>query len=126
MKYFKKCFIQNYANFNGRARRKEFWHYVLWYNIIGFAAVFLASFISAFVDKQLGYAITTRFTRLLSAVFLLPSLAVQARRLHDINKSGWYNFLVLIPIIGWIILIVWSCTEGDKGDNKYGADPKSL
>lgn len=57
---------------------------------------------------------------------LIPSLAVGVRRLHDINKSGWWFLIPLIPIVGSIWLIVLFCKEGDKGDNKYGPDPKAL
>jgi uncharacterized membrane protein YhaH (DUF805 family) len=57
---------------------------------------------------------------------LVPGLAVVVRRLHDLNKSGWYYFIALIPLVGAIILLVWFCTEGDRHSNQYGDDPKAV
>jgi uncharacterized membrane protein YhaH (DUF805 family) len=61
---------------------------------------------------------------LYSLAVFVPSIAIGARRLHDINKTGWLQLIGIIPIIGWIILIVWAVTKGDVGPNTYGAEPK--
>jgi uncharacterized membrane protein YhaH (DUF805 family) len=89
------CFSK-YAMFDGRASRSEFWWFFLF--------TFLVSAATSSVNETL--------SGLFSLGVLLPSLAVGARRLHDVNKSGWFLLLWLIPIIGWIILIVWAVQEG--------------
>jgi len=119
--------LKQYADFNGRARRTEFWMFVL-FN-------FLASIVLNLVDVLIGtanFASTgTGFAMtggLLSSIYalavLIPSLAVGARRLHDTGRSGWWQLLALIPIVGIIILIVWWASEGTPGANEYGMNPK--
>lgn len=95
------CF-QKYATFDGRATRPEFW----WF--------FLFSFLGSLVTGLVSDMISALF----SLAILLPSLAVGARRLHDTDRSGWFLLLWLIPVIGWIILIVWAIQEG-KEPNRY-------
>lgn len=97
----KTCFSK-YATFEGRASRSEFWWFALF--------TFLASAVLGIVSEPL--------SGLFSLAVLLPSLAVGARRLHDINKSGWLLLLWLIPIIGWIILIFWAIQESVE-PNQY-------
>ena len=115
--------IKKYAEFSGRARRKEYWMFYL-FNII-------ISFIIGFVDKAAGLNISVSGGEIgiLSIIYylfiLIPSLAVSVRRLHDIDKSGWTLLLGLIPIVGSIILLVFSCKAGTVGENKYGDDPKT-
>lgn len=127
MKWYIKV-LKNYVTFTGRARRKEFWMFFLF--------DFLFCIITAILDILLG----TSFKQTLygtaveyyygwiyvvySLAVFMPGLAVSVRRLHDIGKSGWYLLISLIPIVGAIIVLVWDCKEGDKGDNKYGSDPK--
>jgi uncharacterized membrane protein YhaH (DUF805 family) len=106
MNYYLKV-IQNYATFNGRARRKEYWMFVL-FNMI-------ASFIFGFIGGLLDFPL---LANIYSLAVLLPSLAVAVRRMHDVGKSGWY---VLIPIYNFILCV----TEGESGENQYGPDPKS-
>ena len=105
--------LKKYAVFSGRARRKEFWMFVLINFII---AVVLSG-----VDMMLGlgflgfiYAIAT----------LIPALAVGARRLHDIGKTGWWQLVGLVPLIGLIILIIFFVMDSNPGDNQYGPNPK--
>jgi uncharacterized membrane protein YhaH (DUF805 family) len=95
-----KSVFKNYANFNGRASRAEYWWNVLF--------VFLAAILAMFISVKL-YTIVLLGT-------LLPNLAVAIRRMHDVGKSGWYIF---VPIYSLILAL----TEGQKGDNEYGADP---
>ncbi|MBO7747620.1 DUF805 domain-containing protein [Paenibacillus sp. MWE-103] len=106
--------LQNYVGFTGRARRKEYWMFVL-FNI-------LVSIALAVVDGLLGSG------RLLSGLYslavLLPTLAVTVRRLHDTGRSGWWYFIILIPFVGAIVLLVFVCLDGEPNDNQYGPNPK--
>lgn len=119
MNYYLKA-LQNYVNFDGRARRAEYWYFVL-FNLI-FAVV------ATILDRALGFTIIAdRYGPIyaLYALFVfLPGLAVSIRRLHDSGKSGWMFLVVLIPLAGPIWLLVLMATEGTKGDNEYGPDPK--
>jgi uncharacterized membrane protein YhaH (DUF805 family) len=113
--------LRNYANFNGRARRKEYWMFVL------FNFIFIV--IAAVIDNLLGLTFAEEIpygpVYMLYALFtLLPSLAVGVRRLHDVGKSGWWILIGVIPIIGAIWLLVLLVTDGQAGDNEYGPDPK--
>ena len=124
MKWFIKCFKQ-YIDFSGRARRKEYWMFVL-FNLI-FASVATAldnitglTFSFNGVESSSGW-----ISLIYSLVLFLPGLGVCVRRLHDIGKSGWFIFIALIPIVGAIWLIVLYCKEGDHGNNEYGPDPKA-
>lgn len=112
--------IKNYTNFSGRARRKEYWMFVL-FNII-FATA------AAILDNMLGTSfpggIYGTFYGLYTLFIFLPSLAVSVRRLHDIGKSGWMLFIALIPIIGAIWLLVLFLTDTEPGNNLYGTNPK--
>ena len=105
--------LKNYAVFDGRARRKEYWMFYL------FNMVFI--FVLAFLD---GILTAGFLVGLYSLAVLLPMIAVAVRRLHDVGKSGWFLFIGLIPIIGGIWLLVLYCIDGDVGENKYGPNPK--
>jgi uncharacterized membrane protein YhaH (DUF805 family) len=96
------CFTK-YVDFNGRAKRPEFWWWALF--------VFLASLVAQWI----GYLPSL----VVSLGTLLPSIAVGARRLHDIDKSGWWQLVGLIPFIGWIIMIWW-CVQDSKDPNRFG------
>jgi uncharacterized membrane protein YhaH (DUF805 family) len=113
----KICF-NKYVDFNGRARRSEFWWWVLF--------TFLLSIVASIIDAILGTRSssgTGLIETLTSLAVLLPSLAVGARRLHDTGRSGWWQLLWIVIVIGWIILIVWYCLDS-HADNKYGPSPK--
>ncbi|MEW1720158.1 DUF805 domain-containing protein [Streptomyces sp. NPDC093109] len=105
--------LKNYAGFSGRARRQEYWMFFL-FNII-------AAIVVAIIGSVLDLGILSTIYAL--AVFI-PTLAVGVRRLHDTGKSGWMLLLGLIPLVGFIILIVFFASEGEKGPNAYGPDPK--
>ena len=98
--------LKNYATFNGRARRSEYWYFVLFNAIISFGLDFIGGLISF---GLLG--------TIYSLAVLIPSIAVGVRRMHDVGKSGWF---LLIPIYNLILAL----TDGEKGENQYGADPK--
>ncbi|UOQ51248.1 DUF805 domain-containing protein [Hymenobacter cellulosivorans] len=106
MHYFINALKNHYADFNGRARRAEYWYFML-FNII-------VSFVLGFVAGMLKMP---WLASLFSLAVLIPGIAVAVRRMHDVGKSGWY---LLIPIYN----IILACTEGEKGPNAYGADPK--
>lgn len=105
--------LKNYVGFSGRARRKEYWMFALF--------SFIVSLILTIVEKLIG--LDSVLSGLYSLAVLLPSLAVGARRLHDIGKSGWWLLIGLIPLIGAIVLIVFFCQDS-QDDNQYGANPK--
>ncbi|HYG13566.1 MAG TPA: DUF805 domain-containing protein [Methylophilaceae bacterium] len=102
----KICFSK-YADFNGRAKRPEFWWFTLF--------LFLANLVLGMLGDMI--------SMLFSLATLLPSLSVGARRLHDTNRSGWWQLLWLIPVIGWIVMIVFLVQEGEAGDNRFGNAP---
>lgn len=106
--------LSKYAGFSGRARRSEFW----WFYLFSFLVIVAA----AIVDAVAGTS--PLFYALAALALFLPNLAAAVRRLHDIGKSGWSYLIVLIPIVGGIILIVWLAKDGVRGQNEYGPDPK--
>jgi len=123
--YYKKVVFENYANFNGRARRSEYWYFVLANLLIVFSLMILSAILTGITGSG---AVMTVFIALIVLYFILtfiPTLAVAVRRLHDTGKSGWYYFVQLIPGIGGIWLMALLCTDGDPGINQYGGDPKS-
>ena len=107
IEWYKKVVFQNYVNFDGRARRSEYWYFAL--------ANFIISFIMGFIFGALKLPL---LANIYSIAVLLPSIGVSIRRMHDVGKSGWY---ILIPIYNLIL----ACTEGDSGANEYGEDPKT-
>jgi uncharacterized membrane protein YhaH (DUF805 family) len=104
--------FSNYVNFSGRACRSEFWFWRLFY--------LLAAAGLGIIE---GVVRIRAPVRLLELGMFLPSLAMSIRRLHDLDRSGWWYFLILIPIIGWIVLLIWYCTKGTEGPNRFGPDP---
>tara|TARA_B100001971_G_C18102402_1_gene489613 strand:+ start:433 stop:840 length:408 start_codon:yes stop_codon:yes gene_type:complete len=121
MEWYLKVVRDNYANFEGRARRQEYWMFVL-FNLIFIIAIALVSGVLAGLLDAPGFMFL--YIIYVLAVFI-PSLAVAVRRLHDVGKSGWFYLISLIPLIGGIWLFVLFVTEGDKGANQYGPDPKA-
>lgn len=106
--------LKNYAGFTGRARRQEYWMFVL-INIlimIGLTVVEMMILGSNFIAN------------LYSLAVLVPSIAVGVRRLHDTGRSGWWLLIALIPVVGSVVLIVFFCMEGEQSDNSYGPNPK--
>lgn len=112
--------LKNYVGFEGRARRKEYWMFVLFNLII--------AIVLGIIDRVVGLQTASGFGMLgglYALAMLLPSIAVATRRLHDCDKSGWWQLIALIPLIGGIVLIVWLATDGNRGDNRFGPDPKA-
>lgn len=106
MHYYFAVFSK-FADFNGRARRSEYWYFVLFNTIASYLLMFISISINAPILHTL-YVLAT----------IIPSIAVGIRRMHDVGKSGWY---ILIPIYNLILAV----TEGQQGDNEYGPDPKA-
>jgi len=114
-----KLGFQRYIDFSGRSSRAEYWWFTLF-------IVLVAVIVTAVDTVVLGTDL--RDIGLLSTVWdlatLIPSLAIGVRRLHDIDKSGWWILLWFVLVIGWIVLLVWAIKRGDRGPNKYGPDPR--
>lgn len=113
----KTCFSK-YATFQGRARRPEFWWFALF--------TFIGSMAASFLDMAIFGAHSE--AGLLSAVFslavLIPSLAVGVRRLHDTDRVGWWYLMVFIPLIGFIVLLIFFIQRGTEGPNRFGPEPR--
>ena len=125
IEWYKKVVFENYANFKGRARRSEYWYFTLAQILILISLIVIGALLGSFFDNALGGLITGYMIySFYSLATIIPTLAVVVRRLHDVGKSGWFYFIVLIPVVGAIWLLILSCTEGDRGANDYGPDPK--
>ena len=109
--------MRNYANFTGRACRSEYWWFYLFTILISVASSVIGEAI--FYDNEIR---STSLHTIVSLAFFLPSLAVGCRRLHDIGKSGWFQLLYIIPIIGWIVLIIWFATDTKSEGDKYNVE----
>jgi uncharacterized membrane protein YhaH (DUF805 family) len=110
------CVQKNYVGFSGRAPRSEYWFFVLFYLL----ALCAAGLVGVVVGGTTGAALLAGIVIL--AAFL-PQLAAGVRRLHDTNSSGWWYLLAFVPYIGGVIMLVWFCIPGTKGENRFGADP---
>ncbi|WP_076260133.1 DUF805 domain-containing protein [Intrasporangium flavum] len=110
--------LKNYVGFSGRARRTEYWMFTLVNVIIGgvLNVLYNVTHSSIFYVLYVLYFLAV----------LLPSIAVGIRRLHDTNRTGWWLLIGLVPFVGAIVLIVFFATEGNRGANQYGEDPKAL
>ncbi|MBR1920978.1 MAG: DUF805 domain-containing protein [Kiritimatiellae bacterium] len=122
MNYYIEAITKKYCCFCGRARRKEFWMFVL-FN-------WIAGFVVGAVGTALASATGVAAFGLLSIIYVLgvflPGLGVAIRRLHDIGKSGWWWLIAFIPLVGPIVLLVFACLDSQPGENAYGANPKGL
>ena len=122
--------LNQYTDFQGRARRKEYWMFTLVYVIILMGCTALDNMLGtvftidagALGEISIGYGWAYTICGL---AHFLPALSLVVRRLHDVGKSGWFYLIILIPLIGIIWLLILYCTEGQKQDNKWGPDPKA-
>lgn len=113
--------LRKYATFSGRARRQEYWWFFLFTLLVYIGlSIIDAVFVGAERVAEMGFGPLTAIATL---AFLVPSIAVGIRRLHDRDKSGWWLLLGLVPLIGGIILLVWYVQRGTAGSNSYGPDP---
>ena len=113
--------LGKYAVFSGRARRREFWMFQLWQFVI-YLLLWIAF---AAIARAMANPLLALLPGLYGLATILPSLAVQVRRLHDTNHSGWAILIGLIPLAGAIILLVWNVQDGTPGDNRFGPSPKA-
>jgi uncharacterized membrane protein YhaH (DUF805 family) len=112
-----KSAFSQYATFSGRASRSEFWFFYLF--------LVIASFIAASIDALVLNNQNSYLTLILFLATLIPLIAVTTRRLHDTDRSGWWQLLSFIPLVGAIILIIWLCTASTPGSNRFGRNPLS-
>ena len=115
MNYWIECW-KKYATFSGRARRKEYWMFILFNMLVAFGV--------NVVDAVLG--MEGLLGGLYSLAVLIPGWAVFTRRMHDIGKSGWWWLIGVVPLIGGIVLLVFMCKDSQPGDNAYGPNPKGM
>ena len=115
MEWFLKVVRDNYANFNGRARRKEYWMFALFQLIIVYGLLGIGLALESGIISGLG--------GLIALALIIPGIAVAVRRMHDVGKSGWILLIALIPLAGLYIFYL-SVLDGDAGDNEYGPNPK--
>ena len=106
-----------YVDFSGRARRSEYWWWVLVYSVVGGVLSGLAN--------STGSTAIAVISVIVFLACLLPNLAVSARRLHDIGRSGWWLLLEL-TCVGAIVILIWACMDSQPGDNQYGPNPKGM
>lgn len=109
-----KSGFQNYFNFKDRASRSEFWWWTLFVFLSGIAANILDGILTG-GDRQ-------ALAGLLNLVLLIPSISITTRRLHDVDRSGWWQ-LIALTIFGLIPLLYWECKKGSDGGNRFGSDP---
>ncbi len=109
-----------YADFNGRARRSEYWWFELAYLL---SLIFLGAIGEILTSPSFQNYVLGTLATIIVLGSILPMLAVSVRRLHDIDKSGWNILWFIIPIVGFILRIIWFCSRGTVGDNRFGPDP---
>jgi uncharacterized membrane protein YhaH (DUF805 family) len=114
--------LKKYAVFSGRARRKEYWFFVLFNFIFAVVLAFIDGMTGTF-DPETGYGVLSGIYGL---AVIIPGIAVTIRRLHDTDRSGWWLLILFIPLIGAIWLLVLMVIDGTPGENQYGPDPKGL
>lgn len=110
-----KTCLTKYVDFSGRARRSEYWYFFL-FNLI-------LSVIASMIDKVIGHNIVSL---IVTFALLLPGIAVTVRRLHDIGKKWVWILISLIPLVGWILIIVYTCQDSTPGENEFGPNPKEV
>ena len=126
MQWYLKA-LKQYVDFSGRARRTEFWMFVLVNAVVAVLLIVLSlatGLAGASADDGMATFSFGPLLTIYQLAVLLPSIAVTVRRLHDTDRSGWWYLIGLVPLVGAIVLIVFTATEGDRGPNRFGADPK--
>ena len=119
--------LKQYADFKGRARRKEYWMFYLMHIIVVGVLCFLLIFMSDGLDsaeEPSGLGLTVLGLYILAT--LIPTIAVTVRRLHDTNRSGWWYLITIIPYIGKFVLLIFTCMESYNGMNQWGENPKGI
>ena len=111
------CMVKKYADFSGRASRSEFWFFTLFLFLAGFVSAIIDMMILNFHPDDIG-----PINLIVTVITLIPAIAVAARRLHDVNQSGWWQ-LIILTFIGIPIYLYWVISRGTNGNNDYGTDP---
>ena len=125
-KYYFNVLTNKYADFSGRARRKEYWMWTLYVTLIFILAMIMDNVLGLnfeLLDQDLGYG---WLYMLAGIINFIPGLSIVVRRLHDVGKSGWFYLIILIPIIGFIWMLILLCSDGVKEENKWGTNPKLI
>jgi len=107
--------FKKYVTFSGRASRSEYWWFFLFYVLVLVAAGMLDAAVGNLEQGYIGYAVIL--------VMFVPNISISVRRLHDINMSGWWYLVFLVPIVGIFFMVFWFTKKGDEGDNRFGSDP---
>ena len=113
--------MKQYADFNGRARRKEYWMFLLFNIIFALVAMLVDNLLGMRINEQIPYGY---LYLLYGLATFIPGIAVGVRRLHDVGKSGWWYLIAFIPLIGGIYLLYLFIQDGTPGSNEYGVNPK--
>ena len=125
-KYYFNILTNKYADFSGRARRKEYWMWTLYATLIFILAMIMDNMLGLnfeLLGQDLGYGWMYVTAGIIN---FIPGLSIVVRRLHDIGKSGWFYLIILIPIIGFIWILILLCSDGVTEDNKWGTNPKLI
>ena len=125
-KYYFNVLTNKYADFSGRARRKEYWMWTLYATLIFILAMIMDNVLGLnfeLLGQDLGYG---WLYMLAGIINFIPGLSIVVRRLHDVGKSGWFYLIILIPIIGFIWMLILLCSDGVKEENKWGTNPKLI
>ena len=115
---FLNVILNHYADFNGRARRSEYWYFTL-VNVC-------ISLVLSLLQQITGWNLFGVLSGLVNLALLVPGLALCWRRLHDIGKPGTWYFIIFAPIVGIILMLVWFCQDSQPGENQFGPNPKGM
>jgi len=122
MKWFLQALTKKYATFEGRARRAEYWYFMLFY-FLAVIALAIVDGIAGTFSEEAGMGL---FSGLFMLATILPSLAVTVRRLHDTDRSGWWVLINLVPFLGVLVLLVFTVLDSQPGANRFGPHPKGV
>ena len=126
IEHFITC-LQKYFVFKGRSSREEYWYFILCTVIIGISMTLLSEALGWKIIHSYAFGGPTYpLVELSRLAFFFPSIAAGTRRLHDINRTGWWMFLFFLPIVGWIALIVMHASSSDNNDNQFGPKPNII
>lgn len=114
--------LKKYAVFSGRASRREYWWFMLFTTLVNIILMVVDAQMGSFNDAVGMGMLGGLYTLLV----LLPSIGVQVRRLHDIDRSGWWLLMYLVPLVGFIVVLVFACMKGTPGSNRFGLNPLEL
>ncbi|HGM5491720.1 TPA: DUF805 domain-containing protein [Serratia fonticola] len=118
MKWFHCAFFHHYLDLNERASRREFW----WYNFV-VMVIFVGSGLLSFILSDTPQDVMPVIYATITLVLLCPSYSVLVRRLHDTGRSGWWGILILLPVIGWLVLLVFMVRKSQECENRFGPPP---